>query len=294
LPVKAVCVLAVLALTACDGAGSRPMSPTSPTSPAPSGSTFLAGWAHDPVGRPLARVLLEIVDGPRAGRRTMSNERGEFQFDGGPSGAVTLRASRADLASTTVTTRWSTNPHERTRVTLKPLEPPLAIVPGTYTMMLISDPLATGWFGATCSGFPPELLRRTYEATLSPATLFEGFEVRFTSPTLITLPGPFGFGFALSQAGAFVGFELELGFGSGPTEALSDHRYLTVSGVAPTSEPATLTDHSVTIPFSGTFEYCQLTAPMGGYNACNQVPAAERLEYHVCSSSQDQMVFTKR
>ena len=255
--------------------------------------TYLRGFVRDTVGRPVSDVVVEILDGPRAGARTTSDGRGTFEFAGGPSGAVILRASRTGFVSTTTSAMWSANPNERTSVTLKTLEPPLEIAPGAYTMALISDPGATGWFGATCSGFPADLLRRTYEASISPATLFEGLLVQFTSPTLIAVPAPFGFGFAFKQAGHFVGFELELGFGSGPTEELSDYRYVTISGTAPTAEPARLTGQSLIIPFWGTFEYCRLTAALGGYNACSQVPVTQRIEYHACTSMHDLMVFTK-
>jgi len=280
---------AIVVLTAC---GSSPVDPSGPSAPSGAG-THLRGFVHDTVSRPVPGVLVEILDGGRAGARTTSNDAGEFAFTDGPNGAVTLRASRDGFIPITTTTAWSPNPNERTRVILKPVEPSQEILPGAYTMTLISDPSASGWFGATCAGFPPELRRRSYEATIAPSTQFEGFQVRFTSPTLISLPGP-GFGFALTQAAKFVGFELELGFGTGPTEQLSEHRYVTVLGSAPTAEPARSTEQSLTIPFWGTFEYCQLSAPLGGYNACSQVPAAQRVEYYVCSSKQDLMVFTKR
>jgi hypothetical protein len=280
--------------TACDRVPTAASSVPSGPHQADTGDTYLLGWVHNTVNRPVAGALIEIVDGPRAVAHTTSDDRGAFGFVGGRGSAVTLRVSRDGFAATTMTAAWSTNANQRTNVVLKSLEPPLAIVPGAYTMTLISDPSATGWFGVGCAGFPPELLRRTYDATIAPATQVEGFVVRYTNPTLLTLPGPFGFGFTFTQAGQFIGFELEVGFGSGPTELLSEHRYLTVSGVAPTSEPATLTENSLMIPFWATFEYCQLTSPMGRYNACSQVPANQRVEYYSCASMRDVMVFTKR
>jgi carboxypeptidase family protein len=285
MPIRYACIaMAIAMITACN---SLPFVPSS-------ADTHLGGFVLDTVGRPVLGAVVELLDGPRAGARTTSDARGAFAFRGGPTGPVTLRASRDGYESLTMGTAWSTNPDERTRVILKSLGPRLEIASGAYTMTLISDPQGTGSSRATCSGFPPELLRRTYEASISPATRYEGFDVRFTSPTLITLPGPFGFGFALTQAATFFGFELELGFGSGPTEELPGHQYVTVSGNAPTSEPAKVVDQSLIIPFAGTFEHCRLTSPLGIYNACSQVPADQRVEYHSCSSMQDLMVFTKR
>ena len=284
-------MLATALLAACDGAVSQPTSPSTPFVPAT--STYLLGWVDDPVGRRIVGASIEIVDGRRAGARTLSDESGFFAFDGGPTGAVTLRTSRADFASITTATRWTTNPSEHTHITLKPLEPPLPIVPGEYTLTFISDPTGTGWFGATCPGFPPEFLSRTYEATIARASLSDRLEVRFRSATLVKVPGPFEFGFSITQAGHFVGFELEIGF-NGPTEELPGNRYVNISGSAPTAEPATLTDDSLTIPFWGTFEYCQLSSPMGGYHSCNRMAPAQRLEYYVCSSRHDRVVLTKR
>jgi hypothetical protein len=260
----------------------------------PSGDAYLRGFVQDTVSRPVPGAVVEILDGPRAGARTTSDSGGAFAFDGGRSGTATVRASRHGFLAATATATWSTNPNERTAIRLKPLEASLEILPGEYTMTLISDPGATGWAGATCAGFPPDLLHRTYDATISPATNFDGFHIRYTSPTLLRLPEPFGFGFGLTLAGQFVGFELEIGFGSGPTEELPDHRYLMISGVAPTLEPATVNDGALILPFGGGFQYCRLTSPLGGHNTCDQVPAAQRLEFHACASMHDRMVLSRR
>lgn len=288
---------AIVILTACGGDSlptpSPPSVPLPP--PAPSGVVpYLRGSVRDGVSRPVSGALVEILDGARAGASTTADELGGFTFTDGPTGAVTLRVSRDGFLPTTMTTAWSTNPMNTvtTRVILKSVEPSLEIAPGAYTMTLISDPSASGWAGATCAGFPPEFLRRTYEATISPLTQFEGLDVRLASPTLIKLPGPFGFGFTLTQAAKFVGFELELGF-NGPIEELSDNRYVTVSGIGPTAEPARSTEQSLTIPFWGTFEYCRLPSPRS-IGSCNQLPADQRLEYYACTSQKDLMVFTKR
>ena len=67
-----------------------------------------------------------------------------------------------------------------------------------------------------------------------------------------------------------------------------------IYGFAPTDEPATSTDSSITVPFYGEFRYCQLTIGLGGFNDCSQVPAAQVIEYRRCLSTHDAMVFTKR
>ena len=287
----------IVLLTACGGDSlPSPPSPSPPLASAPSGVVpYLRGYVVDTVNRPVSGAFVEILDGGRAGASTTSDDIGEFRFADGPNGAVTVRASQDGFIPTTVPTAWSTNPNNAatTRVILKSVEPSLAIALGAYTMTVISDPSASGWAGAPCAGFPPEFRSRAYDATISRSSQSEAFQVSLASPTLLKLPAPFKFGFDFTQAANFVGFELELGF-NGPIEELSDYRYVTVSGNAPTAEPARSTEQSLTIPFWGTFEYCQLTSPKGPFNACNQVPANQRVEYYACTSPKDLMVLTKQ
>jgi hypothetical protein len=143
----------------------------------------------------------------------------------------------------------------------------------------------------TCAGFPAELGRRTYPVSIqmsaSPDAAYN-FNVVAAEPKLRS-SNLFGFG----VAGQFVGFEFDNGF-TGFPEEFPGFRYLWISGNAPTAQPATSTGTEITIPFWGTFSYCQLNSPVGIYNDCSQIPGEKIVDYHVCSSQQDSMVLTKR
>jgi hypothetical protein len=98
----------------------------------------------------------------------------------------------------------------------------------------------------------------------------------------------------MTVAGQFVGFETQNGWGWDWIEEFPGFRYLTIEGFAQGDQPATSTESSITIPFWGAFEYCQLKSPLGGAYVCRQVPPEQIVEYRVCSSKQDTLVFTKR
>ena len=279
----------------------------------PTNKTHVLGSVRDTLTRPVPGAVVLILDGPQAGASTSADERGQFEFVSTASGAVRLRASRDGFEPATIATEWqpSDGSFYPTRggiaihFNLRALEPALPITPGSYTLTVTSDrSTATGSQRASCTGFPADLLSRTYEASISiwsPPT--DDFLVEFASPTLTNSPGATCRGpatsprrgcFTFRVAGQFVGFEIENGWGWDWIEELPGfHQYLTIGGTAPTSEPATSTETSITIPFSGTFEYCELKSNLGGHS-CSQVPAEQVVEYRSCSSRHDTMVFTKR
>jgi hypothetical protein len=252
------------------------------------------GWVFDTAFRSLPGTRVEILDGPRAGASMSTGAGGAFEFGGSARGAVRLRAGRDGFESATIATVWEPDP-TWISLYLKSLEPTLPITPGSYTLTVTSHPSATGRPGISCAGFPVDLLSRTYDAVIEPYSGIpaneHAFVVRLAGPTLFN-SGGFQSGFGFGVSGQFVGFEVD-GF-SWPIENLSGFRYLTITGNAPTSEPAMSTETSTTIPFWGEFAYCHLKSDRGGYNDCSQVPAELIIEYHRCSSPQDTMVFTKR
>ena len=131
------------------------------------------------------------------------------------------------------------------------------------------------------------------------------FEVELASPTINKPQGSVGCHtsaafpvirgcFSFRVAGQFMGFEIENGWGWDWIEEWPGFRYLTISGYAPTSEPATSTESSITVPFWGTFQYCELKAPLGSNSYCSQVPPELVIDFRSCTSQNDTMVFTKR
>jgi hypothetical protein len=106
-------------------------------------------------------------------------------------------------------------------------------------------------------------------------------------------PVPFitsmGFGFGI--AGNTVGFTID---GPAISEILPGYKYLEITGSAPTDAPATSTASGISIPFSGSFEYCALKSPMGIHNNCFLTPADQKIAYAQCLSTHDVMVLSKR
>ena len=158
--------------------------------------------------------------------------------------------------------------------------PALPIRTGVYTLTVSSDPSATGFQQAACVGFPADLLQRTYDATISRspfAPAEDRFWVELSSPTMTKPPGatcfpsaafPVARGcFAFDVIGQLVRFEFQNGWGWDWVEEWPGFRYLTIEGYS-TSEPVTLTETSITMPFAGSFEYCELKSAMGGNFNC--------------------------
>jgi hypothetical protein len=299
---------AVLLAAACTDRG-----PTTPTSTSPltgaSGDTHVKGVVFDTLSRPLPGARVEVLDGPLAGQSTTADDSAAYVFTGNAGGAVRLRGSRDGFESQTISAVWQPRTSGQIfGIFLKTRESAVPITPGSYTLTVRSDPsTAAGNQRASCAGFPADLLRRTYEATITVSPFVRAddyFLVELSSPTMIKPPGatcatnaavPVVRGcFSFHVAGPFVGFEIENGWGWDWVEEWPGFRYLTVEGYAPTGEPATSNETSTTIPFAGTFDYCELKSALGGNSVCHQVPADQIIEHRSCSSTFNTMTFTKR
>ena len=249
---------------------------------------YVDGTVTDTAFRPLTGARVEILDGRYAGASRSADQHGNFQFIGATSGAVTLRANRDGFESATMVAEWRPRlTRGWTNFLLNPFESPLAIAAGRYTLTVTSDPST----GTGCADFPAELATRFYEGVIRLSSV-PNYQDHFSMlPTIPTVTRPYG-NFSFGVAGQFVGWgEIDDNMFF---EEFPGFRYLMIYGSAPTTEPARSTDNSLTIPFSGDFRYCQLTIPLGGYNDCSQVPAAQIVDYRACSSSRDTMLFTKR
>lgn len=297
-------LVAVLLAASCGDRG-----PTTPTSsPDSNGSTHVRGSVVDTLAQPIAGVRIEVRDGPRFGASTSTDARGAFELVGGAIGKVRIVANRDGFFTTFIDTSWQPGSSaEEVRIVMKALDPTQPFQAGSYTLTVASDATtATGFQGVPCAGFPPDLLRRTYDASISARSYpgADNFLVDLTSPQMTKPPGatcvtsaafPVVRGcFVLDVRGRFVGFSLENGWGWDWIEEWPGFRYLTISGYAPTSEAATFTETTTTVPFWGSFEYCVLRSPLDPHSSCSRVPPQEVIEYRSCSSTQDTMVFTKR
>ena len=248
----------VLFAAGCGDEVTNPIKPSRNT-------VSIRGIVTDRPGRPLAGALVEVLSGPRAGLKTLSDGAGRFELrsvsasnpelTGIAEGAVTLRASHSGFQSRTLEDFWlfdiSDLPsHSRSeRVIWLDAGPTIGLEPGAYTLTTTID-LATArdWLSrAPCRGFPADLASRSFHATI---------DLRDRALDLHSVSvenRPRGSGFWLSRVGRFILFEVEDGF-SGLFEDLPGFRYLMIGGVAPTSEPPIDTGTSVSIPFFGTFQ----------------------------------------
>jgi hypothetical protein len=282
----------VLAAAGCG----RQISPTAPdvnsgmSSPQqPAGQSQIRGLVSDTVRRPLASALVAVLDGPLAGTTTLTDAAGRFELTGKAAGTATLRVSRDGFQTKTQSVLWRTPTSSAAIdgfIQLDTLEPPINFDPGDYTLNIAID-LATasdhrGIPQAPCVGFPVNLASFIYRVTI-----VEGLYDRYVRAD--DRPIHFQDLFSFSVAGQFVGFEIE-----GIPEDFPGFRFLTINGVAPTTEPAVATGSSVSIPFHGEFRYCELKSSRGIYNDCSQVPAEQIVDYHSCTSDHARMVFTRR
>ena len=270
---------------------SSPTAPT-PVSVAPSAATHLLGVVEDSAYRPLTGVTVEVTDGPQAGASAISTDSGIFEISGTSTGSVTLRAAKDGFSTTTQGASWRpASDRGLVTVALEPLGPSLDLEPGNYTISVTADRATSRDGAAACSGFPDAFLTRSYTATIaSQPTHPRSF---FNVTLQLNNPAPFStsMGFALGIAGNAVGFTID---GPAIGEILPSYTYLTITGFAPTDLPATSTTSGISIPFSGSFEYCALKSPMGIQNNCYTTPADQRIAYAQCLSTHDVMVLSKR
>jgi hypothetical protein len=249
----------------------------------------------DTVWRPLADALVEIVNGPLAGTRNVTDNDGRFEFTGmSPTNStVTLRASRDGFQTTSGAATWQADGDRPiVAVRLYSLEPPLALDAGEYGLNLTIDlstargrPPQLPWeTEVPCQGLPVELASRSYDATITERPLGER-GVSIKGPTVQR----FFDGFQLFVAGDHVAFEIEWSL----AEEFPGFRYLYIGGGA-LPEQFTVDGESVRIPFGGEFSYCELNASRGIYNDCSQVPGDRLVRRHSCISDRVLMTFTKR
>ena len=92
------------------------------------------------------------------------------------------------------------------------------------------------------------------------------------------------------MAGNHLRFEID-----GPAffEHFPPFTYLEIAGSGGTSVE-TSTPSTISIPFSGSFEYCTLKSERGRNNNCYTTPADQKVTYSRCLSQNDQMILTRR
>jgi hypothetical protein len=86
-------------LTVGCGGSSAPTGPSAAGSSSPAELFNLTGLVRDPLQRPIRDARVEVVDGPSAGRFTMTGAQGRFALDGvsPATDGVTLSVSKTGL-----------------------------------------------------------------------------------------------------------------------------------------------------------------------------------------------------
>ena len=278
-----VALMLVQALAGCSSSRS-PVTPSAeaPSAPVPSASLTLYGYVGDTAFRPLAGVQLEVLSGPDSGRVMTSDQSGAFSYVGVFDVTVSIRATRDGYAAASGPVFPGTSPPQAyISFRLAPLAPAVPVV-GEYTLTMAAD--------AACAGLPDAVRTRSYAVSVVPGrnttapanTFFDGRVTGIQSP-------PNGNIFWMGVAADYVTVSTE---GEVPTivEQVGPNRYVAYWGSGGASVGSTAWT-TISAPFSGMIEYCELKAPIGLYYDCSPALAAVREQ---CNSASHSLTLTRR
>jgi hypothetical protein len=265
-------IVLVFALGCADG--KSPVEP-SPSAPEPPLLTFtLAGSVSDTASRPLKGVSVTVVNGPRAGTATTTDDRGRFSMPGTFTlSAITVTAANEGYSTLTRSFPPPNRPVEGGNwwfsFSLEPLGPS-ANLSGDYTLTLTSN--------KGCTKLPEEARTRAYKVSIVArgTTAFEG---RLSEARMVPVP-VVGSYFGVGVAGDFADLSLRL------AEQLSDGTYLAIEG----RTAATVGSSGITGPFDGHFVRCgnQPSWAPGEYLWCGADGEGDE-----CASSDSQLALVR-
>jgi len=223
-----------------------------------------------------------MLDGPQAGASTVTDAKGLFKFSGRFASDITLRASLEGFVTTTKTLSLADGTSSEGLISfdLQPNQPSVHLDLGPYDLTVVA--------ASSCTGVPENMRTVSFPATIATAT-FRPLETFYLVSLTDSFPGSLGFG--LGVAGNRLGFEID---GPVPVKSIPPSTYIEVEGTAGMS-PATLTPSTISIPFSGLYDYCVLKTPMPSnrWTTCHILPA-DTIVQHVECLGNHQMVLTKR
>ncbi len=278
-PIIALGILLVGLSPGCDRSTTSPSNvippPGRPPAPVPAAVT-LTGYVSDTAFRPLEGVRVEFLNGPDAGKEFTSDGRGTFSYIGTFPSSVLMRAAKEGYrdATSIVFSNVSVNTAS-VGFMLSPVAPPVSLE-GNYMLTLSLD--------GACQGFPEEAQMRSYEARLTYHS-----QTRYDAVITGGQFAPFGNSFFVGVAGDYVGISTE---GEGPTiiEQLGPKSYVTYTGAAGATVPPGGA-WTISAPFRGVIEYCELKAPAGRYYDCSDTLAAVKTQ---CTSQNSRLTLTPR
>jgi hypothetical protein len=253
-----------------------PVEPT-PSVAVPALLTFsLAGDVRDTASRPLRDASVAVVDGPRAGTTTMTDDAGRFSMPGTfTQSAITVIASKEGYSPETRSFPTPGRPVEGGNwwfsLRLEPLAPS-ANLAGVYTLTLTTD--------KACTRLPEAARTRTYTASLVSRWRATTFVGTLSDARIVSVPfwAPY---FEIGVADDFADMSLRL------VEQLSDGTYLAVEGVT----SASVGPSGITAPFNAHFVRCRnlpAWAP-GEYWWCGADVQGDE-----CASSNNQLTLVRR
>src|SRR5262245_37027248 len=172
------------ALSRCSHAQSTPTGPTNGSSTG-SQTMHVRGSVVDGLSRPILGATVNVLDGPLAGTVITTDDSGRFDLSAPTSGDVRLRASKSGFVTAPAPFRRHATAEMRQPFALA-LVGQLEMPPGRYTVTITSDPATATRGEDRCTGLPSDLVRRTYEATVTsgPENPMTRAGVSLTSTTL--------------------------------------------------------------------------------------------------------------
>ncbi len=252
---------------------STPMAPSPvPLTPTPAPPVFpqnLSGYVGDPAFRPIAGARVEVLTGPQTGVILTSDEQGRFSYTGTFTSTVNLRATKEGFAVGTTTVFVGTN-----------------LAYASFSLMPLTPPVA---MDSACAALPEAARTRTYVATVTPNARVTPLNTRFDGTVTGGQFAPYANLFWVGVAGDYVAISTE---GEGPSivEQLGPKTYVAYFGSAGASI-ATSSVSTISAPFHGVIEYCELKASIGQYYDCSLELAAVREQ---CTLPNSRLTLTRR
>jgi hypothetical protein len=229
----------------------------------PEGTYILSGWVTEPGDVFVTDVRVEIIGGPMSGRAVMTDQVGEYAFNG-VSGVAQVRATKAGYLPATQNVSQDT---EHVHIVLTP-SVPYEAVGGVYRLMFKAS--------SSCH-LPDDAVSRTYTATIDQPSAGARLTIELSDARFADVYG-FArnrfFGFVHGNAVSFTLFDAEEYYADGVVEELPGNRYLSLVGTA----NGTVTGSTISAAFAGSVN---LTAtPTSG-------PIA------TCAASNHQLIFMR-
>jgi hypothetical protein len=243
----------------------------------------VVGYVADTAFQYVSGATVSLVDGPEAGKSTISDASGKFSFAGSFENPTAVKVTKDGyIPSTAAAKAFAPGQPEWAYVQLDEVAVPVDLI-GEYTLTLTAD--------SGCSeDFPSELRTRSYPASIAPTP---GSPFRAGSSLTLTVGGASFAGqhnsFPIGVAGDTVAFEIYNGEEFGIVEQIVPGTFLAIQGQAVVSVGVAPVTTSTT-PLSGIIDYCALSAGNWNYD-CN---GGVRIGYERCTSTHHQLTLTRR